>query len=88
MIPSAFAVPSLDELPVLRDVDLLSPLGALTLVGFSSTDELHNRIDELVASCMQQRGWTYEVVPRPETALDPLTVGQLEEFTAEYGYGY
>lgn len=82
-----FQLPSLEVLAELQDDDLLMPMSALSLVGFDSSNQLFDRVHELVASCMQQRGWTYEHVALIEPVPDPLTVGQLKAFTADYGYG-
>lgn len=84
---AAFHVPDPNQLDELNDDDLVLPTAALSLAGFSSSDQLMNHIDELVASCMQQRGWTYLPPVRKEPVSQPLTVGELKEFTAEYGYG-
>ena len=79
-------VPSLDEVPPLEDSDLISP--TIQLMGHGQTSAYFlNRIEEEVASCMQQRGWTYEPELQDESLGEPLTVGEKRAFVIEYGYG-
>ena len=81
-----FRVPSLDEVPPLEDSDLISP--TIQLMGHGQTSAYFlNRIEEEVASCMQQRGWTYEPELQDESLGEPLTVGEKRAFVIEYGYG-
>src|SRR5690606_12608075 len=81
-----FRIPSLSEAPPLADTDVLSPTVSLFLAGRTS-QALYNGVEREVASCMQQRGWTYVPVLQDESSGDPLTVGEKRAFVAEYGYG-
>lgn len=81
-----FRIPSLSGVPPLSDTDVLSP--TVSLMGEGSTSQaLYNGIERQVASCMQQRGWTYAPVLQDESFGDRLTVGEKRAFVAEYGYG-
>lgn len=81
-----FRIPTLSEVPPLSDTDLLSPTASL-MGGGSTSQALYNGIEREVASCMQQRGWTYAPILQDESFGDPLTVGEKREFVGEYGYG-
>jgi len=70
----------------LVDTDLVSPLLDFQSGGLTS-DEFHNQTQRALASCMEQRGWTYEPTLQDSSFPEPRTVGELREFRRTSGYG-
>lgn len=70
----------------LAETDTVSPVLDFQTGGMSS-DEFHNLTQQSLASCMEDRGWSYEPTLQDSPFAEPRTVGELREFREAHGYG-
>lgn len=66
----------------------MSPLNDYLMSSLAPFDEFE-AIENEISVCMAARGWTYRPIPvdRELVVEDPQTVGELQVYSARYGYG-